>query len=336
MADMTLEDRLAAWRAAGLIDEGTAARIAAFEAGQARAAAGGTRIAIGEVIAYVGSVVLLVGLGFLYGTEYAALGSAGRLTLIGLVVVGSLAAGDLVRRAGATDPARRARAAGWAVAALGVAAWFAQAFVDGHVLTRPSAYVGGSPDTTGALMAAAAIGFVVAAALLWRAGAGLLAFAAAFLAYTTVTAFDFYLRTVPNPWAGELTWLTSGAALVLISETIARGSERRWAREVLRFAAMLPPIVAALVFSSLDTTLELFAGLLSVACLGAAILRGSAGYALAGGIGLFVVVNEVGFRHFANAVGFPVVLIASGVTLLAVAAGLFRFLPLLTGRRPPA
>jgi len=330
---MMIEDRLAAWQAAGVIDEATAGRIAAFEAAQRATGRGGGRISLGEIVAYAGSVVLLVGVGFLYGTEYAALGSGGRLALIGLVVLGCLAAGALVRRAGATGAAARARAAGWAVAALGVAAWAAQAFVDAHVLARPSSYAGGPPDTSGALTLAAAIGFLVATALLWRAGAGLIAFAAAVLGYATAGAYLVYASPVASPWVSELIWLVPAAALVLLSETLARGEDRRWAREVLRFSAALPPVVAALVLSSQDGGLELVAGLLAVAAFGAAVVRGAAGYALAGGIGLFAVVDEVGFRHFAQSVGFPVVLIASGVTLLAVAAGLFRFLPLLAGRR---
>jgi hypothetical protein len=332
---MRIEDRLAAWQEAGLIDEAAARRIAAYEARRSPAAENGDRITLGEVLAYVGSVVLLIGIGFLYGTEYATLGSGGRLALIGLVVLGSLAAGAVVQRAGATQAAGRARAAGWAVGALGVAAWFGQAFVDWHVLTRPSPYAGAPPDTSGAIMLATAVGLVVSAALLWRSGAWLVAFASAALGYSVGGAFASYAQIGSSPWAGELTWLVPGSALVVLSETLTRHEERRQAREVLRFAAVVPPALAALVFSGADSTLELFAGFLSVAALGAAILRGSAGYALAGGVGLFALVNEVGFRHFARSVGFPVVLIASGITLLAVAAGLFRLLPLLTRRRYP-
>ena len=330
---MALKDRLAAWQAAGLIDEGTARRIEAFDARQAPVAAAGGGIGAGEVVAYAGSVVLLVGIGFLYGTQYAALGIGGRLALIGLVALAGLAAGELVRLAGSTGAAGRARGAGWAVAALAVAAWFAQAFVDAHVLTRTYPYAGAPPDPSGPVMLATAIGFLVATLLLWRAGAGLLALATVLLGYLTVDAFHAYLRTPLSPWVGETTYLVLAALLVLVSEVLARGPERRWAREVLHFGAVLPPAVAALAFSSSDSTLELLAGVLGALALGAAVLRGSAGYAIGGGIALFVVVNEVGFRHFAQSVGFPVVLIASGVTLLALAAGLFRLRPVLARQR---
>ena len=329
---MRIEDQLTAWQEAGLIDEATAHRIAAHEAGRSRAAENEDRIALGEIVAYVGSVVLLVGIGFLYGTEYVPLGSVGRLGLLGLVVVGCLTAGEVVQRAGATRAARRARAAGWAVGALGVAAWFGQAFVDWHVLTRPGPYASAPFDTSGAIMLATAIGLVASVALLSLSGAWLVALASAALAYSFGTAFASFAQVGGNAWAGELTWLVPGVALAALPETLLRDEEQRQAREVLRFVAVVPPVAAALVVSGADGTLELFAGLLSVAALGLAILRGSAGYALAGGVGLFVVVNEVGFRHFEQSLGFPVVLIASGITLLAVAAGLFRLLPRLTGR----
>ncbi len=112
-----LRDQLAAWQAAGVIDAATAARIEAFEASRP-VTDRPTRISVSEVIAYIGTVVLLVGVGFLYGTQYANLGSGGRLVILGLVVAAGLAAGELVKRVGGTGAARRACAAGWTVAAV--------------------------------------------------------------------------------------------------------------------------------------------------------------------------------------------------------------------------
>lgn len=326
-----LRGRLAAWQAAGIVDGETAARIEPFEAAQPRDDRSSSRISVSEVVAYIGSVILLVGIGFLCGTQYATLGPPGRLVVIGLVVAAGLVAGELVRRMGATGAARRARSAGWAIAALATATWFAEAFVDNHILTRPPSYPypGAPDDTSGAIMLGAAVGFVVAAGLLWRAGAGLVAFSTAALAYVAAGAFDAHQQPLPNGWGAELAWLVAAAALVVLSEVFTPGHERRWAREVLRFACVVPPAFAALIFSySSDAgDLESFAGFLALAAFGLAWLRGSAGYAIAGGVALFVVVNEVGFRHFAQSVGFPVVLIASGITLFAVAGGLFGLLP---------
>ena len=335
-----LRDQLAAWQAAGVLDATTAARIEAFEAARPAAARLSGGISVGEVIAYIGSVVLLVGVGFLYGTQYAALGSAGRLILIGLVVAAGLAAGELVRRAGASGAARRARSAGWAVATLAAWAWFAEAFTDGHILTRPAqySYPGAADDAGGAVMLAAIIGVVIGCALLWRAGAALIAFATAVLAFTFAGAADDYFQTTSNAWASESTWLLAAVTVALIGATLTPGTERRWSREVLRFATIIPPAFVALGFSNLSDggALEVLAGFLALLAFGLAYVRSSAGYAIAGGIALFVVVNEVGFRHFAQSVGFPVVLIASGLTLFAVAGGLFGLLPRLrrSGRRP--
>jgi hypothetical protein len=335
MGDVALRDRLGAWQAAGIVDAETVARIEAFEASRSAAESSRDGISAGEAMAYIGSVVLLVGVAFLYGSQYKALGSAGRLIILALVVGAGLVMGELVRRAGGTAAARRARAAGLAVSAVAAAAWFIQAFVDAHILTRPPEhpYPGAPDDTSGAIMLGASIGFVIAAGLLWRAGAGLLGLAAAVLAYSTSGALDVYMR--PAPWGGEATWLVPAAVLALMAETIVRLPDRRWATEILRFMAVLPPAVAALVFSTQSDggSLEYFAGALALAAFGLAYLRMSGGYAIAAGLALFAFVNEVGVRHFAQSVGYPIVLIVSGSTLLGVAAGLFRLLPRLR-RRP--
>jgi hypothetical protein len=325
----TLRERLAAWQAAGIVDAATVARIETFES-ERPTAERPPGISVSEVIAYVGTVVLLVGVGFLYGTRYEALGSVGRLTLIGLVVAGGLAAGELVRRMGATGASRRARAAGWTVAAIASATWFAQAFVDAHVLTQTARYdyQGAPPDTSGSVMLGAGLGFGIAAALLARAGAGFIAVATAALAFATAGAFDTYDRSL-DPNSTELSWVLAAVILAVLAETITRGHDRRWAREILRFTATLPPVIAALglSFSTDAQDLEVFAGIVALGAFGLALVRGSAGYAIAGGVALFIVVNEVGFRHFAESLGFPVVLIVSGIALFVVAGGLVRLLP---------
>jgi hypothetical protein len=216
------------------------------------------------------------------------------------------------------------------VATLAAAAWFAEAFTDGHIFTRPNySYSGAPDDASGALMLAAILGFALGCTLLWRAGAALIAFASAVLAFTVAGAANDYFQTTSSAWSSESTWLVSAVAVAVVGETLSHGHERRWSREVLRFTTIIPPAFVALGFSSLSDggALEGLAGFLALLAFGLAYLRSSAGYAIAGGIALFVVVNEVGFRHFAQSVGFPVVLIASGLTLFAVAGGLFGLLP---------
>jgi hypothetical protein len=326
MADSQIAEKLSAWQQAGIVDAETAARIEAFEAAAPPAERTSGGITVSEVIAYIGTIVLLVGVGFLYGTEYQNLGAPGRLVLIGLVVVAGFAAGELVKRLGGTAASRRARAAGWSVGSLAATAWLAQFFVDNSILTRQPQFdfQGATPDVSGSLVLAAFIGTALAAVLLWRSGAALLAIVTGALAYTCAGTVDAYLRHAEPGWTEELTWLGAAALLIALSETVTTGAERRWAREVLRFLAVLPLLAATLIFSgpSNDQSLELFAGAIAVAGFGLALVRSSAGYAIAAGIGLFIFVNEVGFRHFSNTLGFPVVLIISGIALFAIAAGL--------------
>jgi hypothetical protein len=214
---------------------------------------------------------------------------------------------------------------------MATATWFTEAFVANHILTRPASYPypGAPDDPSGAIMLGAAMGVVVGVGLLWRSGAGLVALATSALAFTSAGAFDAFQQPSPAGWGAELPWLVGAAGVAILSEAVTSGHGRRWAREVLRFASVAPPAFAALAFSysSGAGDLEWFAGFLALAAFGVSWLRGSAGYAIAGGVALFVVVNEVGFRHFAQSVGFPVVLIASGITLFAVAGGLFGLLP---------
>jgi uncharacterized membrane protein len=71
---VALRDQLGAWQAAGIVDAETAARIEAFETSRSAAESSREGISAGEAIAYIGSVVLLVGVGFLYGSQYKAPG----------------------------------------------------------------------------------------------------------------------------------------------------------------------------------------------------------------------------------------------------------------------
>src|SRR5438309_9359909 len=126
MHAVDLKGQLTTWEAAGVIDAATASRIEAFEAARPPAAQASNRITVSEVIAYIGTVVLLVGVAFLYGTEYANLGSAGRLILLAIVAAAGFAAAELELRARAGGAAPRATAAGWSVAAGATAVVFAE------------------------------------------------------------------------------------------------------------------------------------------------------------------------------------------------------------------
>src|SRR5437588_4347309 len=106
---MKIEQQLADWLAAGVIDPGTADRIRAHEEGH-RPERG---IGVAEVLAYIGAVVILVGIGFFVGVEYAFLGAPGRIAIVVLVGAAALAAGLLMERRTTDGPSRRARAAAY-------------------------------------------------------------------------------------------------------------------------------------------------------------------------------------------------------------------------------
>jgi putative exporter of polyketide antibiotics len=57
------------------------------------------------------------------------------------------------------------------------------------------------------------------------------------------------------------------------------------------------------------------------------VYRGSAGYAFAGGVGLFAFVLDIEFRYFQSSLGFAVSLVISGLVLLGIALLLARLLP---------
>src|SRR5260370_8912533 len=80
--------------------------------------------------------------------------------------------------------------------------------------------------------------------------------------------------------------------------------------------------------------LEVFGGLLGGAAFAASVYRGSAGYAFAGGIGLFAFVLDIEFRYFQSSLGFAVSLVISGLVLLGIALLLARLLPRLRRDAP--
>src|SRR5436305_8676235 len=106
---MKIDQHLTAWLAAGIIDTATADRLRAFEG--AHPAERGVSIA--EVLAYIGAVVILVGVGFLVGVEYAWLGAAGRIAVVGLVGIAAAGAGLLLDLRAGAGPRRRARSAAY-------------------------------------------------------------------------------------------------------------------------------------------------------------------------------------------------------------------------------
>ena len=281
----------------------------------------GGAITATEVITYAGALVTLAGLGTLLGTQYRQLGVIGRLAIPGLVAIAAL----LVARAlpGERARARRAQTSllTLAVAAIGLFTGQLQA----EILGGPDAAI---PPQTGyrIILVSALVAGVLAAVFLVRLRAGLLA--AALSVSLLVAAIMSVLRLqLQHGWAVEAVFLITGAILVAAAE-YGRRQKVLWATEVLAFAGPSMAIITAFITAQDgNLPLEIFGGVLAGVAFAVSVYRGSAGYAFAGGVGLFAFVLDIEFRYFQSSLGFAVSLVISGLVLLGIALLLARLLP---------
>ena len=282
---------------------------------------GGGSITATEVITYAGALVTLAGLGTLLGTQYRQLGVIGRLAIPGLVAIAAL----LVARAlpGQRARARRAQTSlvTLAVAAIGLFTGQLQTELLGGPDASISQHSGYRILLVSALLAA-----VIAAAFLLRLRSGLLAAALSVSLLVATIASVAWLQ-LERGWAVELVFLGTAAILVAAAE-YGRQEKVIWATEVLAFAGPSMAIITAFITAQdADLLLQIFGGLLAGAAFAASVIRGSAGYAFAGGVGLFAFVLDIEFRYFQSSLGFAVSLVISGLVLLGIALLLARLLP---------
>jgi hypothetical protein len=278
-----------------------------------------------EVITYAGALVTLAGLGTLLGTQYQQLSVVGRLAIPGLVAIAAL----LVARVlpGERARARRAQTSLVTLAIAAIALFTGQ--LQAEILGGPGASI---PVNTAyrIILVAAVVAAVLAAGSLWRLRAGLLAAA---LSVSLLIAAIAFLQ-LRHGWAVEAVFLITSAMLVAAAE-YGRRQRVLWATEVLAFAGPSMAIITALINArDGNLPLEIFGGLLAGAAFAASVYRGSAGYAFAGGIGLFAFVLDIEFRYFQRSVGFAVSLVISGLVLLGIALLLARLVPRLRRDAP--
>ncbi len=322
-----LKRQLARWQSASLIDARQVEAIVEFEgAGVALPGAGqgggsDASITATEVITYAGALVTLAGLGTLLGTQYRQLGVVGRLAIPGLVAIAAL----LVARVlpGERARARRAQASLVTLAIAAIALFTGQ--LQAEILGGPDASI---PPHTGyrILLVAALVAAVLAAVFVVRLRSGLLA-AALSVSLLVATIAYILLLQVEHGWAVEVVFLVTGIILVAAAE-YGRRLRAVWATEVLAFAGPSMAIITAFITAQNgNLPLEVFGGLLAGAAFAASVYRGSAGYAFAGGIGLFAFVLDIEFRYFQSSLGFAVSLVISGLVLLAIALLLARLVP---------
>jgi NIPSNAP len=289
--------------------------------GGGRGAGSDGSITATEVITYAGALVTLAGLGTLLGTQYRQLGVIGRLAIPGLVAIAAL----LVARAlpGQRARARRAQTSLVTLAVAAIALFTGQ--LQAEILGGPDAAI---PPHTGyrILLVSALVAAVLAAVFLMRLRSGLLA--AALSVSLLLAAISSILRLqLQHGWPVEAVFLVTGAILVAAAE-YGRRLRVVWATEVLAFAGLSMAIITAFITAQDgNLPLEIFGGVLAAVGFAASVFRSSAGYAFAGGIGLFAFVLDIEFRYFQSSLGFAVSLVISGLALLGIALLLARLLP---------
>ena len=289
---------------------------------------GDSSITATEVITYAGALVTLAGLGTLLGTQYRQLGTMGRLAIPGLVAIAALVVARVLP--GEHARTRRAQTSLVTLAIAAIALFTGQ--LQAEVLGGPDANI---PPNTGyrIILVSALVAAVLAAASLWRLRAGLLAAAlsVSLLVASITTVARLHLG---HGWAVEAVFLVTGTVLVAAAE-YGRRQKVIWATEVLAFAGPSMAIITAFITAQNgNLPLEIFAGLLAGVAFAASVYRGSAGYAFAGGVGLFGFVLDIEFRYFQSSLGFAVSLVISGLVLLGIALLLARLLPRLRREAP--
>lgn len=320
--DAHLHAELQRWQSAGLLTADQVTSILAFEHARPPEGRQANRgITVVEVLAYLGAVVALAGILILLGSRYEQLGTVGRLSIIGVVTLAAAGAALLLGQRVEGSTGRRVRSAALGLANLGLAAFVFQVQVE----REGGSLAGASPRI---LLVGATVGSVVAAALIVWTGSGVLAFLLVVGTYLSAIAFLVMQSGEYGPWAIWGVFGAAGALLVIAAEA-TRQLRMRWPPEVLAFAALLGPVIVAYIVprNTQDVPLELLGGLVSLAGFGAAVLRSSAGYAIAGAIGVFGFVLEVELRHFQNDLGFALILVTSGLALLGIAYLTARLLP---------
>ncbi|HUY60853.1 MAG TPA: DUF2157 domain-containing protein [Candidatus Dormibacteraeota bacterium] len=313
--DTDLAERLARWRAAGLIDEPLATAIALFEATRPPPsppdpAPGSTRISTGEIVAYAGIALASAGTVLAVERHFQTLGFGGRMALYGIVALGTAAAARQLWRGQASPAGRRAAVI---CLVLGLVA-------TGAMVTETAARLGSSKAVMAAA-GAAAMAALGALLLSWTRGTPLALVVAA--AANVATFASMAAANVSQRAAVAAASLIPGTALLLL--TRAPRLTGSTASEVLRLFGALVPIGTFYAMGGRGFLgLELLAGAWAAVALLLGARANSNGFAIAGGLGIFGFVVDIGSRYLSRTVGFPAVLILSGGTLVAIAIVLQR------------
>jgi hypothetical protein len=303
-ADM-LKDQLSRWLNAGTDEQ--AARITAFEA--ARAENQERRVPlIVEALGYLGAALAVIAVLILAQEFWADLELWGRLALLGIVTLGLLIAGWVLRDS-PLEAVRRLAGFLWLFAAVGVAFTFGILTADGFDSSPEGAALVGS-------LAAVAFGFV-----LWRLRTESLQQLAFFAALVSAAMSVVGVADWSEEFLGLSMWAIGTVWLFLTWGTVIHPTTTGYALGSI--GALVG--VQMMSFDGVGWPM-----LLGVAVAGALIaasvaLRQIVLLAL-GAAGVFVFVPQVVFHYFGDSLGAPVTLLLSGAALIGGAVALARLM----------
>jgi len=308
-----LEQRLARWVAAGLIDQDAAERIREYERAAASEEA---RVSVGEIAVYVGVVLVGVGGFALVGQVWEELRTWARLLLLGVAALLAFLAGIPLLATGRA-PLLRAGQSLWLVA-VALAAGAGGVGLDAAGLSERAVF-----------LAAAGAGFGLA-----------------------LTVWLFYPQTLPvlglalgsavfglavGGWPegggarGEGLGIFGAGLVGLLLTEAGLVSPVREGRLGFGIALLWGPFLVAV--SEQEVWAEALLVAASAALLVLGYLRSALGTVAVAAVGLFAGVLTIVFQHFAQEIGAAVALILAGTVLVAGVLLLLRRSNVRTGAR---
>jgi len=323
---MDAEQHIRQWRAAGLIDETTAARIAAYERDHApakAAAAAGERPGALEALLYLGLAAAAAGIVVLVAMQWSELRPWSRLAVAGVPCLLALLAGAAMLR---SDEGGIRRA--------GTVAWFVAAVLTAVTLAVGAEEYGpGFEDAEPMVLLAVASGTVAMAAVLWLLSPS----------HPQVLAMGgslFFLGTAVGNWPDEYSVGLFGFTLMLFGAAGVALAEAGWLapRVSARFVFAMLAVMGPFIFGIESDAAPVQLVIVVVGAVLAALSVWRAAFVYMGvGVGaIFVGLVTFFFRQFAPELGAPVALILTGALLIAAVLVLAQARRLLRARRAAA
>jgi hypothetical protein len=310
-ADLQLDQRLASWCAAGLLDADQVDAILAHEAASTdhHPEPASSRPSVAEAIGYVGAALVLAAVGLFLGQVWEELTVVGQLALAALVTVAS--AGGALGLARATTESLHRLVSVLTIGVVAGGAWTASIVALDVVGLR---------DEPAAVVTSAVAVLLAAAGYAWRSRA-----LPQLTLLVSVLALGASLLTLlpiePDPLWGALSIAAIGGVWALL----AAGGYLR-PRVLASTAGSLVAVLALVAGSFGDhrATMLLLATLVAGGLVAAAVVSGGVHHLAVGAIGLFLAVPQLVFEWFGDAIGAPAALLLVGVLLVLLAVGLGR------------